>query len=94
MTRQQRIVLSSVLLVLSPLSGFAECGLDRCHSQDPSIGEAQPAIPDPCAAGECVTVVPGRTTERTGFPPRPVMLMAGVGIALGLLIRTVKVRSI
>jgi hypothetical protein len=93
MTRQQRIVLSSVLLMLCPLAGLAECRSELSPLPGgPSIAEAKLAAHLPNAPAEHVTIIPSRPTERSSLAQRPVMLMAGVGIALGLLIRTVKVR--
>ena len=92
MTRQQRIVLSSVLLVMFPVTVLAECR--NSDTLDPFLATTNSAILIPDHSADCVMVNPNRTMERTSMTHRPVMLLAGVGIALGLLIRTVKVRSL
>lgn len=94
MTRQQRIVLSSVLLVMCPFAGLAECRSELSPLPSPSLGEAKLAAHVPNDPADHVTNIPNRQAERNSLAQRPVMLMAGVGIALGLLIRTVKVRNI
>jgi hypothetical protein len=86
MTRQQRIVLACAACWTVPAFG-------RCESREiaPSLISQMPEIGS--VESQPIPVTIAGNTSRSLSPPRSVMLMAGLGIALGLLIRSVKARG-
>lgn len=86
MTRQQRIVLACLACWTLPAFGRCETreSVSPLRSQLPAIVAVESPPLSESNAGK---------SSRSLSAPKPVMLMAGVGIALGLLIRSIKIRG-